>query len=459
MNEDKTKKIKILIWADGPMVPTGYGNVMRELSMGLYKTGKYEITYVAVNYRQVYKHGFPFFIYPLTNPNDPYGLLEIAGILQKEKPDIIFIDNDTFIMGETIPQFKMSPVEICKDIHPTVPIVAYFPVDGNSFSHIWGDSIIKKVDYTFTISKHGQRVIKDCTGLKVDTLPHGIDTKIYHPLDMNRILSLKRDQGWEDKFVIVNINRFQPRKGINIGMRVLNLFINGYKICGKCGNWFPRHFTVCDLNNCPGPYNEVKRKLDAVCYFHMNSSDPHNGLTSADTLGEIAITAGFPMHNNQVFKPNYDIYQRNLSATQVNNVYNVADVFFNTTLGEGFGLTTAEAMATQTSVIGPKNTTFFEICGRTCRLVDNSGFVAIGHDSGQNRPTIDQVKAVRALDEEYKKWISNGRKKVFNKPARRRIEKFFQWPAMVKKLDGAIDRVLVQPIKQEVGGWLGVKSE
>ena len=455
------KKTKVLWWGDSPTTFTGYAVVNGNLAMGLHNTGRYEITFIGVNYRQVMKHNLPFFIYPLANNNDPFGLHELQRICDMEKPDIVFVNNDAFILGQKIPGPNMSPIEIFKSKFPGIPLISYFPVDGNTFSEVWSNEVIKKSDYSFTISKHSQNTIKECTGDAIDILPHGIDTKTFRPLDANRILALKRDQGehWTNKFCVVSINRFQPRKGVNIMLKILQMFMNGYKVCSECGNYFQLDKEKCDLNKCNAPFETHNRKLDAMCYLHMNNADPYVGNTPADTLGAISKSVGFKDFNNQVFSPNFDVYSQAMSPDQVNNIYNIGDVFMTTTLGEGFGITTAEAMAAGTTVVGPKNTTFFEICKDTCRLVDNAGFVAIGHDSGQVRPVIDVAKAVQTLEDEYELWLSNDRKKVINKRARHQIEKHFQWAPQIEKLDKVIQRELNKPqVTQKAGEWLGTRS-
>jgi glycosyltransferase involved in cell wall biosynthesis len=47
----------------------------------------------------------------------------------------------------------------------------------------------------------------------------------------------------------------------------------------------------------------------------------------------------------------------------LNKVYNAADCLMSTSLGEGWGLTTTEAMASCTPVVVPNNTAFTEIVG------------------------------------------------------------------------------------------------
>ena len=55
----------------------------------------------------------------------------------------------------------------------------------------------------------------------------------------------------------------------------------------------------------------------------------------------------------------------------LNNIYNASDVYLTTTLGEGWGLTLTEAMATKTPIICPLSTSFIEITAhghRACAL-------------------------------------------------------------------------------------------
>ena len=89
-----------------------------------------------------------------------------------------------------------------------------------------------------------------------------------------------------------------------------------------------------------------------------------------------------------VFPPNYSP-AAGYPTHILNELYNTADVFVTTHLGEGWGLSVTEAMAAGVPVIAPNNTSMPEILGENserghlyeCRdpiYVDNSGYRMMG---------------------------------------------------------------------------------
>jgi glycosyltransferase involved in cell wall biosynthesis len=70
-----------------------------------------------------------------------------------------------------------------------------------------------------------------------------------------------------------------------------------------------------------------------------------------------------------------DIHLANNGASieMLNKIYNASDVYLTTTLGEGWGLTLTEAMATKTPVICPNSTSFIEMTdnGKRAYTIDN----------------------------------------------------------------------------------------
>ena len=64
-----------------------------------------------------------------------------------------------------------------------------------------------------------------------------------------------------------------------------------------------------------------------------------------------------------IFAPYEYNVVKGFSRSVLNGVYNAADVVISTSQGEGWGLTTTEAMAAGTPFIGPRHTTFVDILG------------------------------------------------------------------------------------------------
>ncbi len=93
------KKIRILAYCDSPTCATGFSTVSRNIFEGLYKTGKYEIDILGINYWGD-PHEFPYRIWPVgTNPDkDPYGRKKVCNMIPRMEYDVMFFLQDTFIL-------------------------------------------------------------------------------------------------------------------------------------------------------------------------------------------------------------------------------------------------------------------------------------------------------------------------------------------------------------------------
>jgi glycosyltransferase involved in cell wall biosynthesis len=85
----------------------------------------------------------------------------------------------------------------------------------------------------------------------------------------------------------------------------------------------------------------------------------------------------------------------------------MADVVISTSMGEGWGLSSIEAMAAKTPVIMPDNTSFKEICAnQRCRLIPcgkNDNWACFGRvDYNRIRPIVDTKDVVKELEYAYK---------------------------------------------------------
>lgn len=447
-------KIKLFWYGDSPETNTGFGIVNHNVLKRLYKTGRYDIFVYAINHpKNLNKTYKEYTILPVPSPqNDPFGLNDFDMALKSYEPDVIVLSNDVYIIGGAIGKFRDSMIGVAREIRPNAGIFTYFPIDGNGFNPFWGKEVIEKVDVAATLSKFAVDVVKRSYGKTIDHIYHGIDTSVFKPMEKKAIEEQKKKNGWADKFVIVNVNKFQPRKDIDLTLRAMDLFRNGHRICHNCGNYYPARLDSCDLNFC-GKYSDGEDKYvagvkDAVIYLHMNKMDPYSmGRTQADTLDAHIITMGMPDTKDYIFSPANDVYSGAYSEKDVNTIYNLADVFMTTTHGEGFGLTAAEAMAAGTRVIAPQNSTHYELFNGRGRLVENAGFFSMGRDSVPLRQTVNINRLVDALHQEYKDWVDNGRQKIMNDEGVKFVKHTLDWDVVARKFDELIRKAM-----SKVGG-------
>lgn len=154
-----------------------------------------------------------------------------------------------------------------------------------------------------------QSFLKD---VPLEIIYNGIDTNVFKPIESN----FRQKYGLEDKFIILGVaSTWDIRKGLSDFIRLAGMLDEHYQIV------------------LVGVNNKEKEKL------------PDNvvGISRTDSLEELAC------------------------------IYTAADLFFNASVEETFGLPTVEAMSCGTPVIVYNATSLPEVCGK------NNGWVVEPH--------------------------------------------------------------------------------
>jgi len=94
------KKIKVLAYCDSPTCATGFATVSRNIFEGLYRTGRFDIEILGINYWGD-PHNFPYRIWPTgtNNQKDPYGRQKVLNMIPLMDFDILFFLQDSFILN------------------------------------------------------------------------------------------------------------------------------------------------------------------------------------------------------------------------------------------------------------------------------------------------------------------------------------------------------------------------
>ena len=95
-------RLKIFAWADSPSVPTGFGVVMKNL-LPRFQTMGYDVVTLGINefgFDPRATAAFSFPIYPCRpgSPEQIYGFDRLWGIVENEKPDVLFLLNDPWLI-------------------------------------------------------------------------------------------------------------------------------------------------------------------------------------------------------------------------------------------------------------------------------------------------------------------------------------------------------------------------
>lgn len=302
----REKKIKMLAWSDAAVVQTGFGVVSKYVLKGLYGTGNYEIDQLAINYHGDFydREECPYQLVPakIGNPRDPYGLKMFGQSLVKNKYDIVWILNDTFVV-QPVANVLDEVRKAYLDRGETPPMfVYYYPVDCKVLPNYAG--MIDKADVPVAYTEFGinetLKVLPHVEG-RLEQIYHGVNTSVIHPISKAerarwRKAYLKVN---DDTFVITNVNRNSVRKQIP-------------------------HTLLA--------FKEFKKLVpNSVLYLHTVPKD--GGIDLLQACKDLQLS---PV-KDVIFPANYSP-SRGFPEEVLNRFFCCSDAFLTTHLGEGFGL-------------------------------------------------------------------------------------------------------------------------
>ncbi len=361
-------KINVLAYCDSPTCATGFGTVSRNVFEALHSTGRYNIDILGINYWGD-PHKFPYRVWPTgTNQErDPYGRKKVCSMIPQMEYDILFFLQDTFIL-DFVPQL----LEHLKGQGKKFKSICYFPIDGMPKEQ-WVKNVTT-VDYPVVYSEFGKEFAKqayvECPEL--DNIPHGVNLNDYGLLTPEETKDFREKYfgPLADKFIFTNLNRNQQRKDIP---RSIQAFVEFRK--------------------------EVK---DAILYLHMAQVD------QGWNLPEVCKAYGLDITKDVIFPQNFGPNQ-GYPRTVVNMLYNCSDCIVSTTLGEGWGLSWIEAMATKTPIIMPGNTSLAECITEDKGYLTKSGadashYTVLPHDNEVIRPLVDVDDMVEKMLRVYNNY-------------------------------------------------------
>jgi len=327
----QARKPPIVVVGDG-VLPTGFSRVVHSILERL--CDKYDFHHLALNYGTE-EHRLPWTVYSVGSGNDYFGTDRLKGLIAEARPELVFLVNDIWVIARYM--------DALRDHGSGVKVVAYSPVDGGPLE----PSLVAAVKdlsalvlYTQFARREVEAAIEplrkdqpDLRFAEMHVIPHGIDPKVFLPYanrDSGEPMGAGRraarewlfgSSAFTDAFIVLNANRNQPRKRIDITMKGFALF--------------------------------AKDKPDSVkLYLHMGVEDcGWNIILLAKRLGiedRLILTADTP------FLPA-------VSDEVLNCIYNACDVGINTSVGEGWGLVSFEHAATGAGQIVPRHSACEEL--------------------------------------------------------------------------------------------------
>jgi glycosyltransferase involved in cell wall biosynthesis len=386
---------------------TGFGRVAEYLIPALAK--EHEVHALAVNYggdpnemQQVCQ------MYPaMAYGTDPFGSDRIAELVQRIKPDLVWVTNDFWIgvnlwhqikeLKETIPFkfFCYTPIDSYGIYPETMPPTQEW--DGLATYTRFGAEELEKAGY----SKH------------IDIVGHGTDSAKFFPMDK---MECRKALGVpEDVFIVFNGNRNQPRKRIDLTIKAFIEF-------------------ALDKPDARLWLNMGKKDMgwDLVPLFKRVARD-----MEYDSVGKLILTSSAFSTENC------------LPVEQLNQVYNAVDIGLNTCIGEGWGLVNTEHAATGVAQLVPDHTSLKEIFHNVPRIPIESWEVDRNYGLDRGQPSASKAAELLTQYYEDRRLLASAGKLCYE----RMCETELSWPAVTNKMQAIVKRLLAEPDKKEYKGF------
>lgn len=322
-----TEKKIITILSDSPSIPTGYRDQSVMLADYLVKQG-HTIHFLGNAYQGTTLESFKFIGEDQHNfklygmGRQPYFADIISQHLKETKSDYFIILLDTFMLFDgkgQIPHGWFLNI----DCSPAQTIF-WFPSDGGGGMPIGCHQILQKVEHPVAMAKYGQKQVKDYYNINTVHIPHGTDKNRFFKLPDDQRQALRAKYNLQDKFVIGVVARNQPRKFLDRTIKIFQIL-----------------------------KNVVDKIPNAVLFLHLDPNDP------AQVFDMKRLIAKFNLENRVVFS-GMDA-MKGFPRSEMNNLYNLFDLFLLTTSGEGFGIPIIEAMSCEIPVLATNYTTTPEL--------------------------------------------------------------------------------------------------
>jgi D-inositol-3-phosphate glycosyltransferase len=284
-----------VLWIGDAACDSGFAKATHYTLDGFVKAG-HEIEVLGLNYRGD-KHPYPYHISPAWAGGDLFGVKRVHHVMERFPADVVVIQNDPW----NIPRY----VEKFDQLVRRPFLVGAIAVDGlNCMGHA-----LNGLDHVIFWTKFAQdEAIRGGLTKPSSVITLGVDLDVYQPYDRQRARRqlLPDHPQMHDGFWVINVNRNQPRKRLDLTIQYFAEWMHSYKI------------------------------KDAYLYLHV--------CPTGDVGIDCDQLAGYYGLKGHMILSEPDAY-KGASELGMARTYQAADAYLSTTHGEGMGLTTLEAMA------------------------------------------------------------------------------------------------------------------
>jgi D-inositol-3-phosphate glycosyltransferase len=301
--------LKILFVGDSPTVSTGFARCTRAACGELHRAG-HEVSVLGIN-ASGDPHGYPYDIY-VTKPRgkgDAFGAQRLPLLAEQLKPDVIVLLQDPWNVDEYLDSLSKHPSVA------SIPVMAWLAVDAKNHPN---SAELNGLSHVFTWTQFAIDELRagGYTG-PASIVPLGVDTGVFYPRDRDASRRAVLPDGISpDAFVVGVVGRNQPRKRVDLALAYFAEFVERYGIADAYLflHVAPTGERACDIRSVAAHYG---RALDGRI------------ILSVPDIGSDLDDHAMPL------------------------MYSAFDVCLTCTQGEGWGLTTHEALACGVPCIVP----------------------------------------------------------------------------------------------------------
>ena len=330
--EEPTNKLKFMLVSTHLHQFTGYSKVAHNMVLELAKKPWLKITHFGFQKMPQVPPGYRPYpsnvdVYDAADGEKPFqqgfGYQQLPDFIRRKEPNVVMIYNDLSVVARFLEEIRKS------GIPRNFKICVYCDQVYNTQLQPFLDILNRDADLVFTFTNGWKKCLKE-QGITrpMDVITHGFDKDKFFPIP--RELARKQMNLPLDRFVILNLNRNQPRKRYDI---LIMAFVE--LICK-----YPTKpiylFCVCDKGEKGGwdLFGIYKREL---------------------MLRKVPIE----MYADRLMISSVDMTFRD---EDINMFYNAANVGINTADGEGWGLCNFEQMGVGVPQVVPDIGGFREFC-------------------------------------------------------------------------------------------------
>src|SRR3990167_903999 len=345
--------------------------------------------------------GNAFWFNLIGQAREPYCKDIIEPTIKSLRPDIFFTLLDTFMVHPWYLTMDFSPAKT----------VFYFPTDGEPYLPGGPNAcelILKRMTKAVAMSKHGQRQVKEKHNIDAEYIPHAIDHNVFSPFTEEEKKLARTAWALQDKFVVGCVARNQPRKMMDRTLKAFAKF--------------------------------SKDKEDVVLLLHMDPDDVAAAFNMNLLIRELKI-------EHKVLYTGVK-YFNGFTYTKMRVIYNLMDIFFLLTSGEGFGIPFIEAMACEVPVIGTNYTTAQEIivedgqCGEVVKLSGDDQeqlYSTLTGNMNVERGMADVADGTKMLNKLY---YDVDLRKIYGKTGRKKVLWQYSWDVVMPQWHELFQRMV-----------------